>query len=116
MTTLQEKMARLPASRRAKVNARAAELIAEETSLQQLRVARQKTQAKIAKELKIGQDSVSRLEKRSDMMMSTLRNYVSALGGTMRVMVEFKDRPAIELKSVGSLGQKPNRTKRTNVA
>lgn len=81
MTTLQEKMAALPASRRARVMTRTAQLVDEENALRQLREAHQKTQSKVAKKLGIGQDSVSRLEKRSDMVISTLRDYVAALGG-----------------------------------
>ena len=54
MTTLKEKMARLPAPRRAKVEVRATQLIAEGTSLQELRLAHNKTRAKIAKKLNIG--------------------------------------------------------------
>ena len=103
MTTLQEKMAALPASRRARVMTRTAQLVDEENALRQLREAHQKTQAKVAKKLGIGQDSVSRLEKRSDMLISTLRDYVAALGGRMRLVVEFEDQPPIELQSLGVL-------------
>lgn len=99
----------LPAARQAKVTARAQALIAEEISLRDLREARRQTQAKIAKDLNIGQDSVSRLERRSDMLISTLRDYVAALGGRMRVIVEFEDRPTIELKSLGGLDMTPHR-------
>jgi transcriptional regulator with XRE-family HTH domain len=103
MTTLRDKMAQLPARRRARVEARAQALIAEETSLQALRKAHQKTQEKVAAELGIGQDSVSRLEQRSDMLLSTLREYVAALGGSVRLLVEFKGKPAIELKWLGAV-------------
>ena len=106
MTTLQQKMAGLPASRRAGIKARAADLVAEENALRQLRNAHAKTQSNLAQELGIGQDSISRLEKRSDMLISTLRDYITALGGTMRLLVEFKDRPAVELKSLGVLTKK----------
>lgn len=72
-TTLKDKMRSLGAKRRRKVEARAAELIAEELSLRDLRRARQKTQTSVAKSLGIGQEGVSRLEKRSDLLISTLR-------------------------------------------
>jgi transcriptional regulator with XRE-family HTH domain len=111
MTTLQEKIAGLPASRRARVAARTSELIAEENALRQLREAHQKTQVRVAKELGIGQDSVSRLEKRSDMLISTLRDYVAAIGGRMRLLVEFDDQPPIELENLGVL-QKPTKVAR----
>jgi len=103
MTTLRDKMARLPARRRARIKARAQKLIAEETSLQALRKAHQKTQEKVATTLGIGQDSVSRLEQRSDMLLSTLREYVAAIGGSVRLLVEFKGKPAIELKGLGAI-------------
>jgi DNA-binding XRE family transcriptional regulator len=106
MTTLREKIAQLPARRRAQVKARAQELIAEETSLQALRKAHRKTQEKVAVTLGIGQDSVSRLEQRSDMLLSTLRDYVSAIGGNIRLLVEFKGKPPIEIKGLGALGSR----------
>jgi transcriptional regulator with XRE-family HTH domain len=62
------------------VEARSAQLIAEEMSLQELRRARKLTQVRMAKELGIGQDGVSKLEKRADLMISTLRKAVEAMG------------------------------------
>jgi transcriptional regulator with XRE-family HTH domain len=61
-----------PAERK-KVEDRAADIIAEEMSLRDLRKARKLTQARVAKTLGITQDSVSRLEKRSDLLISTLQ-------------------------------------------
>src|SRR5712691_9414985 len=78
--TLDEVVATLPAGERAKIEARARELIAEEMSLQDLRKAIGKTQAAIAKRLKVGQDAVSKLETRSDMYISTLRSVEMNLG------------------------------------
>ena len=66
-----------PVQRR-KVEARAAELIAEELTLRELRKARKLTQVKMARKLGVTQDSVSRLEKRSDLLLSTLRKTVEA--------------------------------------
>jgi transcriptional regulator with XRE-family HTH domain len=106
MTTLRDKIAELPARRRARIKVRAQKLIAEETSLQSLRKAHRKTQEKLAATLGIGQDSVSRLEQRSDMLLSTLREYVAAIGGSVRLLVEFKGKPAIELKGLGAIQEK----------
>ncbi len=64
--TLKDKMKELSPTQRKKVEARAAELIAEEMTLRELRHARKLTQVKMAKTLGVTQDSVSRLEKRSD--------------------------------------------------
>jgi len=77
-------------------------LILEETTLQQARQARGKTQTAVADSLKIGQDSVSRIEKRGDMLVSTLRDYVAAIGGKVRVVIEFEDQPPVELISLGA--------------
>jgi DNA-binding XRE family transcriptional regulator len=95
--TLDEKLAALPAARRAKIKTRTDTLIAEEQSLRDLRRARTLTQKRIAKKLGIGQESVSKLEGRSDMMLSTLRNYVEAMGGHLSLIAEFPDRPPVAL-------------------
>ena len=76
-----EKIKKLSPAQRQKVEARAAELMAEEMTLRELRKARKLTQVRIAKALGITQDSVSRLEKRSDLLLSTLRKTVEAMGG-----------------------------------
>jgi hypothetical protein len=69
--TLEDKLASLTAERRAKIEARTAELIAEEMSLRELHQATGKTQAKVAAELGVGQDSVAGYEQRIDMLLST---------------------------------------------
>lgn len=66
-----------------KVARRAATLISKERALAALRQARKKTQSQIGASLGVGQDSVSRLEARSDVLISTLRTYVEALGGRL---------------------------------
>ena len=88
---------KLSPSERKKVEARAIEIIAEEMSLRDLRKARKLTQARVAKRLGITQDSVSRLEKRSDLLLSTLRKTVKAMGGDVRIIAEFPDRAPIVL-------------------
>ncbi|HXY23479.1 MAG TPA: hypothetical protein VEI73_02440, partial [Candidatus Acidoferrum sp.] len=55
------------------------------------------TQARVAKTLGITQDSVSRLEKRSDLLLSTLRKTVKAMGGDVRIIAEFPDRAPVVL-------------------
>jgi predicted XRE-type DNA-binding protein len=88
---------RLSPAERKKVEGRAAEIIAEEMSLRDLRKARKLTQARVAKTLGITQDSVSRLEKRSDLLLSTLRSTVKAMGGNVRIVAEFPDRAPVVL-------------------
>jgi len=91
---------KLTPAERKKVEARAAEIIAEEMSLRDLRKARKLTQARVAKALGVTQDSVSRLEKRSDLLLSTLRKTVKAMGGDVRIIAEFPDRAPVTLSEI----------------
>ena len=84
----------------------------EEMTLRDARQQVSKTQAGIAKRLGIGQDSVSRLEKRGDMLVSTLREYVEAIGGKVRLVVELKGQPPVELKKIGRTAVKTAKTRR----
>lgn len=97
MKTLTQKLGALTRARRKKVEARAAALIAEEMTLQELRQARKLTQVRLAKALGISQDGVSRLEKRSDLLLSTLRKSVEAMGGNLSLVAEFPDREPVVL-------------------
>lgn len=83
-----------------KVKARASERIAEEMTLRELRTARKLTQVRMAQTLGITQDSVSRLEKRSDLLLSTLRKTVEAMGGNLSLVAEFPDRPPVVLAGI----------------
>jgi len=94
---LAEMMKGLSPARRKKIEARAAELIAEELTLRELRQARKLTQVKVAKKLGITQDSVSRLEQRSDLLLSTLRKTIEAMGGKLSLVAEFPDRAPVVL-------------------
>ena len=89
----------LDPARRRKVEARAAALIAEEM-LRELRKARQFTQVTVARQLGISQDGVSRLEQRSDLLLSTLRRTVEAMGGSLSLIATFPDRPPVELSGI----------------
>ena len=96
-TALHDKMKSVGSKRRKKIEARAAELVSEEMALRELRKAHHRTQASMAEQLGISQDGVSRLEKRSDLLLSTLRNYVEAMGGDLRLVAEFPDQPPVML-------------------
>src|SRR5450759_3881539 len=93
---------KLSPAQRKKVEARAAQLIAEEMTLRELRHARKLTQVRMAKTLGITQDSVSRLEKRSDLLLSTLRKTVEAMGGSLSLVAEFPDRAPVVLSGIGA--------------
>ena len=82
-------MAGLPEKRRQAVKKRAAELIAEEATLRQVREAQERSQEEVAKKLHINQAGVSMLERRADMYLSTLRNYIEAMGGTLEIIARF---------------------------
>ncbi|MGH7889170.1 MAG: helix-turn-helix domain-containing protein [Thermodesulfobacteriota bacterium] len=101
--TLQKKLSKLDKKRREKIKARAAELIAEEMTMRDLRNARKLTQKAVAKKLGISQDNVSRLESRSDVLLSTLREYVHSLGGELSIVAEFPDRPPVLLADLAAI-------------
>jgi DNA-binding XRE family transcriptional regulator len=108
---IRNKIRKLSAAQRKRVEARASELIAEELSLRDLRKARKLTQARVAKELGITQDSVSRLEKRSDLLLSTLRKTVKAMGGDVRIIAEFPNRAPVVLVELSN-GRAPRKSSR----
>ena len=95
-----DKIRKLSSAQRKKVETRTEELIAEEMTLRELRRARKLTQVRIAKALGITQDSVSRLEKRSDLLLSTLRKSVKAMGGNLSLVAEFPDRAPVVLSGI----------------
>ena len=99
-TNVNDKIRKLSPAQRRKVEARAAQLIAEEMTLRELRHARKLTQVRMAKTLGITQDSVSRLEKRSDLLLSTLRRTVEAMGGNLSLVAEFPDRAPVFLSGI----------------
>ncbi|WP_027400598.1 XRE family transcriptional regulator [Aphanizomenon flos-aquae] len=102
-TKLSDIMAQLPPEQQAKIEARAQELILENMTLQDMRKARKLTQESMAELLGIRQDSVSRLEKRADLLLSTLRSYVKAMGGDLKLVAEFPDRPSVIISALGEL-------------
>ncbi|MCY4519405.1 MAG: XRE family transcriptional regulator [Caldilineaceae bacterium] len=106
MTALKEAMGKLPAARRRKVEARAQALIADEMSLRDLRKALSQTQVSVAEKLGINQENVSRLEQRSDLLLSTLSSYVEAMGGKLSLVAQFPDRPPVALTGIAALDEK----------
>ncbi len=111
-TNVDDIIRKLSPAQRKKVEARAAQLIAEEMTLRELRHARKLTQVRMAKALGITQDSVSRLEKRSDLLLSTLRKTVEAMGGSLSLVAEFPDRAPIVLSGIAGDDPGPKPTGR----
>ena len=101
--TLDEVMASLPPARRARIEARTRELIDEVETLQALRQVMGKAQGEIAARLKVKQPSVSKLEKQTDMYLSTLRGYVEALGGRLDLVVHFPECAPVRIERLGDL-------------
>jgi DNA-binding XRE family transcriptional regulator len=113
---LKDKMKKLSPAQRRTVEARAAELISEEMTLRELRHARKLTQVKMARALGVTQDSVSRLEKRSDLLLSTLRKTVKAMGGNLSLVAEFPDRAPVVLSGIAEDDPGPKPASRRRVA
>lgn len=98
--TLKEVLDALPAEERAEIDRRFKELVNEVESLKALRRLSALSQAKIAKTLKISQPAVSKIEKQTDMYLSTLRSYVEAIGGELEVIVRLPNRKPVKVKSL----------------
>nr|WP_272212326.1 XRE family transcriptional regulator [Marinicella sp. W31]MDC2878240.1 XRE family transcriptional regulator [Marinicella sp. W31] len=110
--SLKDKLNELPAKRRDRILTEADRLHAEYLTLQELRKAKQLTQAQLAEVLHIRQATIAQMEKRSDLMLSTVRSYVEAMGGKLSLMVEFPDHTPVTLEGLGDT-EEPRR-KRAN--
>ena len=108
MKTLEQKLKEISPKRRAKIKARTRELIVREMSLRELRHTASKTQKTVARTLNMGQDGISRLEKRSDLLLSTLRDYVEAVGGRLTLVAQFPDQEPIAIGGLGEIVAKQN--------
>lgn len=100
--TLDEVMKSLPPDFRAEVEEYGHELIREEMTLQELRRELGLTQDDLAEQMDIQQANVSKVENRTDMLISTLRNYVEALGGRLEVVANIPGRGEVTLHRFSS--------------
>ena len=96
-------MASLPQARRTKVEVRAAEMLAEVEGLKALRQIAQRSQEQIAQGLGIKQPSVLKMERQTDLYLSTLRRFVEAAGGTLELRVTLPGKGVISLTGLGEL-------------
>ena len=94
---LDDVLAALPQDRQQRIEARAMEL----STLKDLRQAAQQTQEQLAATLGVRQDTISRLEKRSDMLLSTLRHYIESMGGKLELVAQFPNRPPVVIEHLG---------------
>jgi len=103
--TLKEVLDTLPGDERVAIDRRFEELVNEVDSLKELRRLSELSQARIAKRLKISQPAVSKIEKQTDMYLSTLRSYVEAMGGELDVIVRLPNRRPVKVKSLEDVTQ-----------
>ena len=76
-------------------------------ALEELRGAQQLTQSDMAEMLDVPQSSISRIERRADMYLSTLRNYIHAVGGELRIQAVFPDGGTVVIDRFGDYEERP---------
>jgi len=101
--TREDIMAGLPKDRRKRIEARAAELHAEVDGLKALRLLAERSQDQIAQSLGVKQPSVLKIERQTDLYLSTLRRFVEAAGGTLELRVKLPGKGVLHLTGLGEL-------------
>lgn len=86
----EELKAKMPPEARARLEAKTKQLL-QEMALDELRAARELTQEHLARILGVNQSSISKIEKRTDMYLSTLRGFIQAMGGELEIRAVFPD-------------------------
>ena len=106
---LEDIIAALPPRQRAEVRRRANRIVRRVRGLEALREARALTQASLARRLRKHQPAISRMEKQSDMYVSTLRDYVRACGGRLDIVVQMPDGTRFTVERLGAIagGRRP---------
>ena len=97
MKTRAEVLDRLPTARREAIDRRTQGLVLKEKVLREMRKDQGLSQKDVAEVMGIGQDSVSRLERRGDCLVSTMRDYVEAVGGHLRLVADFPGVGTVEI-------------------
>ena len=101
--TMNEVMASLPKERQERIRARAADLSREIEGLKALRQLADRSQEQIAQSLGIKQPSVLKIERQTDLYLSTLRRFVEAAGGTLELRIDLPGTGAFTLTGVGEI-------------
>jgi predicted XRE-type DNA-binding protein len=101
--TLEEVIAGMPAESQVRIAERSAELHAEVEGLKALRKLAQRSQEQVAQSLGIKQPGVAKIERQTDLYLSTLRRFVEAAGGTLELRVELPGTGVIHLTGMGEL-------------
>jgi Helix-turn-helix domain len=101
--TLEELLEALSPEDRAAVEARSAELHAEVEGLKALRKLAARSQEQIAQSLGVKQPAIVKIERQTDLYLSTLRRFVEAAGGTLELRVELPGSGVMRLTGMGEL-------------
>ena len=101
--TLEDVMADFPPERRAKIETRKQELLAEIQGLKAVRKLAGMTQAQIAQALGKKQPSVQKMERQADYYVSTLRRFVEAAGGSVEIRVNLPGQAPVVLGGLSDL-------------
>ena len=94
-------------ARRRRIDGMKRELLAE-MPLHELRRARALTQRDLAKMLQVNQPAVSKLEQRADVYISSLRSYIEAVGGKLKIVAEFPE-GEVAITNFSDVGEVENR-------
>jgi len=95
----------LPLSRRRAVKERSSILISEEKTLQELRKASTCSQKQLANILDVNQAAISKLERRTDMYVSTLRSFIEGMGGRLDIIATLPHKPPIRINQFQDLDE-----------
>jgi transcriptional regulator with XRE-family HTH domain len=116
-----EILAKLPEPRRKAILAGADAMLAEEMTLAEIRKMILGSQAALAKKMGIKQAAVSRLERRANIHLSTLKQLIGAMGGEMKIVAQFAGRPGVVVSlhdafDVGAIAATTSPSKRQKAA
>lgn len=93
----------LTATDQAKIQTRARALIEDELTLRALRQAHDLTQERMAELLGVKQENISRMERRADLLLSTMSSYIEAMGGKLKLVAEFPERSPVVIKNLSDI-------------
>ncbi len=113
--TLTDKLAQFDPARRVRIEAEADRLHTQYLTLQELRKAKEMTQVQLAQTLGIQQATVAKYERQSDLLLSTLSSYVRAMGGSLKLMVEFPGKKPVALDGLGDTEEPRKRRRNARV-
>jgi len=103
--TLEDVIAGMPAESQVRIAARSAELHTEVEGLKALRKLAQRSQEEVAQSLGIKQPGIAKIERQTDLYLSTLRRFVEAAGGTLELRVELPGKGVLHLTGMGDLNK-----------